>query len=421
MQATGELRALLAQEGFCRPLHLARAKVEEQGGARGAITLEGITPEEVRCLGALLGRAWYAPVAGADVPRLELRRIDAALRDSRFHCTLPEALELLHGRSLRDRRAARQALRDGREAIWERASTHPACADRRTAQWLEHVRRTGALARLAYAENGDGLIACLDAAALLPADPPEAQAVLAARLRGSAHALDAGQPCGALLVSLLAAWAQRSMPTGAAERRELLARFGVLSDSISCAVVALNLPVRGDGLVAGMTRLAAGRHVSLTLGNLACEPLPMLGCEVFMCENPTVLGEAERRLGAACPPLVCADGQFTTACLRLLEALVSGGCQIFVHGDFDWGGLHIVSRAMQTIGAEPWRYDVAAYRQAVATVPTTRLSSRAPRELDPQLQELAAAIGGDGRAVHEEALLDVLLDDLRANGSSVAI
>jgi uncharacterized protein (TIGR02679 family) len=147
----------------------------------------------------------------------------------------------------------------------------------------------------------------------------------------------------------------------------------------------------------------------------------MRGCEVFMCENPTVLSEAERRLGAACPPLVCADGQFTTACLQLLEALVSGGCEIRVHGDFDGGGLHIVSRAMQTIGAEPWRYDVAAYRQAVATVPTTQLSSRAPRELDPQLRELAAAIGADGCAVHEEALLDVLLDDLRTSGSDVAI
>ncbi len=35
-----------------RPLRLARAKVEEQGGAHGAIALRGITPEEVRCLGA---------------------------------------------------------------------------------------------------------------------------------------------------------------------------------------------------------------------------------------------------------------------------------------------------------------------------------------------------------------------------------
>lgn len=410
----GELRSLLEQEGFRRPLRLARAKVEERGGVRGAIALQGITPEEVRCLGGLLGRAWRAPSAGADVPRLELRRIDAALRGSRFLCTLPEALELLHGRPLLDHRAARQALRDGREAVWEQASAHLACTDRRTAEWLERVRRTGALARLAYAEEGDELLACLDAAVLLPADPPEAQAVLAARLRGSAHAFDTGKPAGALLMSLLAAWARRPTPTSAADRRELLDRFGVLTDSISCAVVALNLPVRGDGLVAGMTRLAAGRHLSLTLGNLTCEPLPMLGCEVFMCENPTVLSEAERRLGAACPPLVCADGQFTTACLRLLQALASSGCEIRAHGDFDWGGLHIVSRAMQTLGVKPWRYDAAAYREAVAAVPTTRLSSRAPREPDPQLRELAAAIHAHGRAVHEEALLDVLIDDLRA-------
>lgn len=414
MNAAGELRRLLEQDGFRRPLRLARTKVEEQGGVRGAIALPAITAEEVRCLGALLGRAWRAPLAGSDVARLEMRRIDAALRDSRFRCSLPEALELLHGRCLDDRRAVRLALRHGREAVWERAAAHPACADCRTAQWLARARHTGALARLAYVGDGDGLLACLDAAVLLPADPPEAQAVLAARLRGSAHALDAGEPAGTLLVSLLADWARCQTPTTAAERRELLARFGVLTDSISCTVVVLNLPARGDGLVAGMTRLAAGRHLSLTLGNLASEPLTVHATEVFMCENPTVLGEAERRLGAACPPLVCADGQFTTACLRLLQGLVAGGCRIQVHGDFDWGGLQIVSRAIQTVGAKPWRYDVAAYRQAVAAVPTTELSSRAPQALHPELRELAEAIGADGRAVHEEALLDLLMEDLQS-------
>jgi len=177
--------------------------------------------------------------------------------------------------------------------------------------------------------------------------------------------------------------------------------------------VALNLPVAGDGFMAGMTRLAAGRHLALTLGNLTDEPMCVAPATVFVCENPAVVRKAERELGAACPPLVCADGQFTTACLRLLEALAAAGCRIQVHADFDWGGLKIVSRAMQTVGATPWRYDAEAYRQALATGRTTSLSSRSPRRFHEALRSLAAAIREGDRAVHEEAVLDPLLDDLR--------
>lgn len=415
MRAARELRELLSQEGFERPLRLAREKVEALGQAAGTITLTAVSPEELRCLTGVLGGRWLAPVPGENVDGLSLRRLDVALRESRFACTLTEALELHTGEPLANHRASRAALREEREAVWARASAHPAAADPRTAAWLERARRTGAIARLAY-DEGEALLACLAAAAELPARPPEAIAVLAARLLGSAHALDADRPAGQLLVSLLAAWQRRPAPSGAAERRELLARFGVLSDPISCAVTVLNLPVSGDGLVAGMTRLAAGRHMSLTLGNLVCEPLTLLATDVFVCENPTVLAEAERRLGAGAPPLVCADGQFNTACLRLLEALAGAGCRLRVHADFDWGGLSIASRAIQTAGAQPWRYGPEDYREALARVRTAELSTRPAPQLDARLAPLAQALRASGRAIHEEALIERLLDDLVRGG-----
>jgi uncharacterized protein (TIGR02679 family) len=418
MRAAQELRELLSQEGFQRPLRLAREKVEAHGEAAGTITLTAASLEELRCLTGVLGRRWRAPVPGEDIDGLSLRRVDGALRESRFACTLPEALELLAGEPLANHRASRAALRGQREAVWARASAHPAAADFRTAAWLKQARGTGAVARLAYAEDGESLLACLDTAAELPARPPEAIAVLAARLLGSAHALDADQPTGQLLVSLLAAW-RRPAPSGAAGRRELLASFGVLSDPISCAVTVLNLPVAGDGLVAGMTRLAAGRHLSLTLGNLTCEPLSLRAADVFICENPTVLAEAERQLGLRAPALVCADGQFNTACLRLLEALAAAGCRLHVHADFDWGGLSIVSRAIQTAGAQPWRYGPEDYREALARVPTAELSTRPAPQLDARLTPLAQALRAGGRAIHEEALIEPLLHDLAAPAHAV--
>ena len=414
MHAAHELRELLSQEGFRRPLGLAREKIEARGAAAGTITLTAVSAEELRCLTGVLGRSWRAPVPGVDINGLSLRRLDWALRQSRFACTLPEALELVAGEPLVNHRASRAALREERLAVWARASAHPAAADARTAAWLERARGTGALARRAYDDDGEALLACLDVMSELPARPPEAIAVLAARLLGSAHALDADRPAGPLLVSLLAARQGRPAPSGAAGRRELLATFGVLSDPISCAVTVLNLPVSGDGLVAGMTRLAAGRHLSLTLGNLVCEPLTLLASDVFVCENPTVLTETERRLGADAPPLVCADGQFNTACLRLLEALAAAGCRLRVHADFDWGGLSIASRAIQTAGAQPWRYGPEEYREALARVSSAELSTRPAPRLDARLAPLARALRAGGRAIHEEALIEPLLDDLAA-------
>lgn len=409
---THALRAYLGQPGFQRLIAEARRKVEHHGRVAGTVTLERCTPEEVNCLAGLLGRRYRPPAPGDPAP-VRLSSVDAALRGSRFAVGLDQALELLGG-PLADHRAARHAVRDGRAAVWTRAEVHPAAGDPAVVAWLEHARARGGIARLAYEDDGAGLMLALDVAAQLPLTPPEAQAILAAGLRGDAHALDAGTAAGQLLVNLLAHRDGIPAPGEASERRALLERHGVLTDSISCAVVALNLPVAGDGLVAGMTRLAAGRHLALTLGNLTDEPLAFTPATVFVCENPSVVRKAERTLGAACPPLVCADGQFTTACLRLLEALRDHGCQLHVHGDFDWGGLNIVSRAMQTVGAQPWRYDVDSYQQAIASRPTAGLASRRPRNLHPSLRPLAAAIAAAGDGVQEEAVLDLLMGDLQS-------
>jgi uncharacterized protein (TIGR02679 family) len=170
--------------------------------------------------------------------------------------------------------------------------------------------------------------------------------------------------------------------------------------------------VTGDGLVARLSTAAAGHHLSLTLGNLAAGELRFLRHDVFVCENPTILAEAERRFGSHAPTLVCTDGQFNTAALRLLEALSAAGCHIGVHADFDWGGLHIASRVMQTAGAVPWRYDALSYETALRDVASTTLASRRLRDIEPILMPLAAAVETAGRAVHEEALVAELMTDL---------
>ena len=413
LDAADELVALLSQDGFARPLRLARERIEQFGDVNGTIRLESATAEEIRCLGGLMGRRWRAPLPGQDIKALSLARIDSELQASRFGCSLPDALCLLDGTPLANHRQARAQQRASRDAIWAAAAEHPAARRPGTAAWLEMARRTGALARAAYQRDGAGLATCLDAADRLPAEPPEALAILAACLRGDAHALDLDRAAGQLLVSLLAWWeGSAGSLAGAAERRDLLQRNGILTDPISSAVTALNLPVTGGGLVARLSTAAAGHHLSLTLGNLAARELRFLPHDVCVCENPTILAEAERRFGSRAPTLVCTDGQFNTAALRLLEALAGAGCHIRVHADFDWGGLHIASRVIQTAGAVPWRYDALSYEAALRDVASTTLASRRPRDIEPILMPLADAVGTAGRAVHEEALVAELMTDL---------
>ena len=98
---------------------------------------------------------------------------------------------------------------------------------------------------------------------------------------------------------------------------------------------------------------------------------------VHVCENPAVLAAAVAdEPGARSAPLVCMDGKPGAAVVALLRGLRAAGCELFYQGDFDWPGLAIGERVIAGLGAEPWRYDAAAYRDAAARA-TSGARSRA--------------------------------------------
>ncbi|MGH3284766.1 MAG: DUF2399 domain-containing protein, partial [Streptosporangiaceae bacterium] len=77
---------------------------------------------------------------------------------------------------------------------------------------------------------------------------------------------------------------------------------------------------------------------------------------------------------------------------------------------FDWTGLRIVSAAITSHSAKPWRMTAADYRNALTTGESTPLTgSPAASPWDP---ELAALLAEHGRAVMEERLITVLMADL---------
>jgi uncharacterized protein (TIGR02679 family) len=154
-------------------------------------------------------------------------------------------------------------------------------------------------------------------------------------------------------------------PDGSAAqwRREAWASAGLLKDDLSSTVLTLNL--RGTPALDWM--VDSGEPAVLTLRSLtgrapvASVPTP---CDVYVCENPTVLSGASSTLGPACPPMVCLQGQPSAAALTLLRDLSTSGAHLLYHGDFDWGGMRIAAALARSVPWRAWRYTAADYRAA---------------------------------------------------------
>jgi uncharacterized protein (TIGR02679 family) len=154
------------------------------------------------------------------------------------------------------------------------------------------------------------------------------------------------------------------------------------------------------------------------LHQLVTLPVVIRGRVVRVCENPAVLRRAAADLGASSPPLLCTEGQPSTAFHRLASAVTRGGGELAYHGDFDWPGVAIAASVMSRHGARPWRMGAADYALAALTDTDYVALSGAPQPTpwDPALAEAMAAAG---RAVYEEAVADTLIADLANEGSPV--
>lgn len=403
----------LRDAGLARLLAEARNKFEAVGGAGGRITLSALHPHEALAIDSLWKpSARRRPRRGQDFS-CSLRDLDASLVAT-FGLTLEEVLRRTGG-PLRLRPAERSDRRKRSAEFWDELLSHRLCQRMPAVrEWLEQLRSTGALGAQPNASaRGDVLRVCLDLGDTLPRDPPIERSTFANEALGDPHALDDGTSVGRWLIALLAAreGSRGRLPAG--ERRTLLQRFGVLCDPASATVLTLGLRPVGDSRLEQALRLLAGGHVVLTLGQLSRATLrfePRL-C-VRLCENPAVVLRAEDRLGAAASPLVCTGGWPGSAVCALLEALRSAGARLEHHGDFDWEGLAIARWLRDRYDVHPWRFDAAAYRDAVAVGRTPLPALGSPRHRHPPHDPLVAELLRRGCALSEEAVLDELIADL---------
>jgi uncharacterized protein (TIGR02679 family) len=397
------LRQVLGGPGLAWLVQRARRRLA-QGRAGGSVTLPQATADQRDAVERLLGRR----AARGHSVSVRLEELEALLRDAGICDSLAEAVEALTG-PLVDARAQRQET----DAAW--AEVFAAEEAGGPPPWLEGVRATGVLRRLA--RNDPAVAAGLLRQAIeierrLPArGVPLAE--LAAAVTGDSHALDPGTPLGTIGVRVAAARGGVAAWDSAEAWRDAWASAGVLCDELSAPVLTLGLRGDGQALTDRALRLhaEAGEPYRLTTRQLLREPPAFLSAAaapaVYVCENPTVVAAAANRLGAAGAPLVCIEGQPRTAARVLLGLLAAAGARLAYHGDFDWAGISIANVVVRRHGAVPWRFSSADYRAA-----------RGGRSLhgDPVAAawdaELQAAMIERGRAVHEEEVLDLLLGDL---------
>ena len=95
-------------------------------------------------------------------------------------------------------------------------------------------------------------------------------------------------------------------------------------------------------------------------------PVMPLAIDLYVCENAAVLRAAAGQLGADSAALVCAEGEPSVACFRLLQAAVTTGTRIHWHSDFDWPGVRATAAAIRRLGAAPWLMGADDYRARAA-------------------------------------------------------
>jgi uncharacterized protein (TIGR02679 family) len=393
----------------------ARRALENRGeeGAR-VITLKAVSDAEREAIADLHGWRELPPV---EAPlRVDLRKLDAALRQSAAAMGLVQLVERLSG-PLHDLRARRETERSEREAFWRWLCGHPVVQGRpELERWAEELRATGLVGRLAAAagrSERELVERTLATVARLPA-AGRTLAVLAAEVLGDAHALDAGQPETALVLRAAALLTGRTgVPDGAAERRRLWSEVGVACDTLSSDVLTLGLRPEGEGWLARHLgeSSAAGEPRRVTLREVQGHPVRLVpGTVVFVCENPSIVQLAADRLGTGCAPLVCLEGHPTTAAIQLLQGFATSGAKVRVHTDFDWAGIRIANQVLEHVpGAAAWQmsrhhYEDAAGRSDDHGVPL--VGTAVPASWDAQLSD---ALATRGRGILEEHVVEDLL------------
>jgi uncharacterized protein (TIGR02679 family) len=411
-------RDWLTGPGLTRLWDAVRRRLEGNGvQATGSLRLTALNVQERNALSLLLGK----PLTGPGVT-VRLDALDARLRTSAAGFGIREVLEEL-GPPLTDRRAVRADVAARRQQVWASLASSldasPIAGQVWAQQWYDILRRSGVPKGVAPEAAVRTLQQAVHVLAVLLG--PERSATkgrgeLAAMMTGSAHGLDDGTWLARLVQRGIALAHGTDFPSDAAGRRALWRLVSVTPDEVSSTVLTYGLRPVGEGWREQSLRERAAHHAETHLTPRDLHDLRLrlpAGTLVHICENPRVV---EAAADAACVhPLVCTSGSAATVVMTLLDALAATDCRFAYHGDFDWPGIALANRIIRRYEALPWRMGTEDYERLVTHsqvrgVPQLALDGQ-PVSADWD-SDLAPAMTALGVALHEEATLDLLVNDL---------
>jgi uncharacterized protein (TIGR02679 family) len=250
----------------------------------------------------------------------------------------------------------------------------------------------------------------VEAAVPAPGAPqPVAQSrvQLAARPLGDAHALDQDRLLPHVVRRGLAAVEGVSVPTSATGRRALWERHGVTADQMSATCLCLGLTM-SEAAPLTRLRVAAEGGDPCTSPRGSCVARRTTSVPSRPCWSAGT-GGCWRQLPSGARPEVCTSGEPNTVVLQVLRRLTEGGAVLRYHGDFDWPGIAIANRLVGRFRVCPWLMSTEDYEDGLqAGIPLLAGSPVEPAWDN----DLDAAMRSQNRAVHEEAVLDQLLEVL---------
>lgn len=419
----------LRRSGLEPLLAAARQKIWEQNGVRGQVRVALTRPQQQE-LANLLGRS----VSHGSLTRVDLRKLDAALQQSRYHVGLTDVLEAAYGPLLtrqREREEASDRWQKWLAELWAQLPASPAVQ-----AWFDGIAGgfspSGRWVRRTYGSQPSraaGAVAAVGKALTMlpgPQGKRELLAVFAASVTGDPHAFDAGEPAGALLEHALEEqFAPPPEGLRASESRALLlGRAGLGVDQVSSTVLVAHLAgaTSAEGphpMVAAMT--VCGGAWAVTLGEVRrWKSASAHGARAYVVENPPVfewlLQRLEREPAERRPTLLCTGGFLSAAAVCLLDLLAAEGTALWYGGDFDRNGLAIASWLAKRYPSQfrPWRMDPEDYRAAAAN--GGRALSEKDRahllDLEGPLAETAQAVVREGQVAFQEQLVAQLSEDI---------
>jgi len=406
------VRELLGDEALREFVEKLDRRMAKSVDVRGHVILRDPAPRAREAITALLG----LPPKPTGPLRVDLRRLDSAIRDSGAAEGLVEALTILLGRPPQHPAIERQKARGLWQLAWQALAGEEHGLPEAALRHLQQICQNGVLRRAsggsieAAREMSRGLARCLRA---LPCDHPTPLPIFAARVLGDSHALDADRPLSSLLVQSIIKTNDSAPASG--PPRDVWSCVNVVQDELSSTVLALNLPAQDGGLLGSTlaAHAATGEPCRLTFAQLRRHRLLLdaKDREIFVCENPSILAMAAEQLAGRARPLICVEGQPSHASLRLLAACRDSGVHLRYHGDIDRTGLQIAAQIFDRFDAEPWRLSAGDYERHVRH---SRLPWQGPVPETVWDTELADAIRAREKILLEETVVADLLNDLSA-------